>query len=189
MGMKITKKGDDLIVETDYGAGFVDQENAKWDRASLKNYMSETKRDCLQGSDYSDIKEQIRREILRRDIFWLFWSRHAKESQWVEWEWRTALHEKSIHGIQPHPIDPPDIAPPPAALATGWARAWPWPISSLSWPSQGSSWRWISWTSGSRPRWSGCRSMTLTTRRSKAEPLAFSQPQIEGLDILGVEAL
>ena len=73
--------------------------------------------DCLSIRPGEKWKEQIRREISRRDIFWLFWSRHAKESQWVEWEWRTALHEKSIHGIQPHPIDPPDIAPPPAALA------------------------------------------------------------------------
>lgn len=77
MGMKITKNGSDLTVETDYGSGFVDQENAKWDREILKNYMSETKRDCLQGSDYSDIKNQIRREKEEK--------KKEEKRRYVEW--------------------------------------------------------------------------------------------------------
>src|SRR5207248_4014115 len=44
-------------------------------------------------------------EIRNRDIFWLFWSRDAKESPWVDWEWRTALTAKSLAGIQPHPLE------------------------------------------------------------------------------------
>ena len=43
---------------------------------------------------------------VNRDIFWLFWSRAARKSPWIDWEWRTALATKSIAGIQPHPLEP-----------------------------------------------------------------------------------
>jgi hypothetical protein len=44
---------------------------------------------------------------VNRDIFWLFWSRAARKSPWIDWEWRTALATKSIAGIQPHPWNHP----------------------------------------------------------------------------------
>jgi hypothetical protein len=62
-------------------------------------------------------KEKLRDEIDRRDIFWLFWSRKAMKSPWVDWEWRTALAEKTIDGIQPHPLEPSDLAPAPKELS------------------------------------------------------------------------
>jgi hypothetical protein len=62
-------------------------------------------------------KEILRDEIGSRDIFWLFWSRKAMKSRWVDWEWRTALAEKTIDGIQPHPLEPSDLAPAPEELS------------------------------------------------------------------------
>jgi hypothetical protein len=62
-------------------------------------------------------KPRLRYEIGARDIFWLFWSRKAMKSPWVEWEWRTALSEKTINRIQPHPLEPSDLAPAPEELS------------------------------------------------------------------------
>jgi len=73
--------------------------------------------DCLSihpGEQWEDI---VKAEIEERDIFWLFWSRHAMNSKWVEWEWRMALTTKTLDYIQPHPLEGPDFAPPPPELA------------------------------------------------------------------------
>ncbi len=72
--------------------------------------------DCLSLHPGDEWKAELSRQIRDRDLFWLFWSRHAHASKWVEWEWRTALATKSIAGIQPHPLEPADLAPPPAEL-------------------------------------------------------------------------
>ena len=73
--------------------------------------------DCLSMRPGEEWKETLIREIRKRDIFWLFWSRSAMASQWVGWEWRTALAEKSLSGIQPHPLEPSELAPPPQELS------------------------------------------------------------------------
>jgi hypothetical protein len=56
-------------------------------------------------------------EVTSRDIFYLFWSPHARQSQWVEWEWRTALEARGIDYIDPVPLTSPEEAPPPKELA------------------------------------------------------------------------
>lgn len=73
--------------------------------------------DCLSIRPGERWKPSILDEIRRRDVFWLFWSRRAQDSEWVDWEWRTALAEKTIDGIQPHPLEPADVAPAPPELA------------------------------------------------------------------------
>lgn len=55
-------------------------------------------------------------EIDKRDILFLCWSRFAKESKWVDAEWRYALSNKGADCIEPVPIEPPDICPPPDEL-------------------------------------------------------------------------
>ena len=62
-------------------------------------------------------KRTLQEEIVARDVFWLFWSRNAMKSKEVDWEWRTALREKSIDGIKPHPLEPVELAPPPKELS------------------------------------------------------------------------
>ena len=73
--------------------------------------------DCLSLRPGDEWKSKLRDEISNRDVFWLFWSRRAKESEWVEWEWRTALALKTLNGIQPHPLEPMELAPPPKELS------------------------------------------------------------------------
>jgi len=73
--------------------------------------------DCLSIRPGEQWKEALRHEIERRDLFWLFWSRAAMASKWVDWEWRTAVAPKSLSCIQPHPLEPVEEAPPPEELA------------------------------------------------------------------------
>lgn len=51
------------------------------------------------------------------EIFYLFWSHHARASDWVEREWRWALRSKGLEFIDPVPIENLEIAPPPAELS------------------------------------------------------------------------
>jgi serine/threonine protein kinase len=61
--------------------------------------------------------KSIPAEIKKRDILYLFWSQTASQSTWVEFEWRLALDEKGLEGIDPVPLESPVIAPPPKELA------------------------------------------------------------------------
>lgn len=56
-------------------------------------------------------------EIERRDILYLCWSHHAKNSEWVDKEWRYAYSQKGIDGIEPMPIELPEDCPPPQELS------------------------------------------------------------------------
>jgi hypothetical protein len=73
--------------------------------------------DCLSLRPGDEWKNVLRTEIEQRDLFLLFWSRHAGESEWVEWEWRTALSLKQLAGIQPHPLEPSTSTRLPEELA------------------------------------------------------------------------
>ena len=61
-------------------------------------------------------EQELKQEIESRDIFYLFWSRSAKASEWVEKEWRYALLKKGLRYIEPVPIEPPTVCPPPKEL-------------------------------------------------------------------------
>ena len=94
--------------------------------------------DCLSLRPGDKWKPKLRDEIDNRDIFWLFWSRSAMMSEWVDWEWRTALASKSVAGIQPHPLEPIELAPPPKELSDlQFGAMYEWYISQLreSWLS------------------------------------------------------
>lgn len=62
-------------------------------------------------------EERLRDEIGRRDAFFLFWSRSARASRWVDYEWRTALKARGASFIDPVPLESPDVAPPPEELS------------------------------------------------------------------------
>lgn len=72
--------------------------------------------DCLSLNPGEQWKARLHQEISQRDLFLLFWSRHAKESPWVSWEWHTALEEKDEPALQLHPLEAPEEAPPPEEL-------------------------------------------------------------------------
>lgn len=58
-------------------------------------------------------EEALKSEISNRDILFLCWSKFARDSKWVDMEWRYALESKGEDCIEPIPIDSPDVCPPP----------------------------------------------------------------------------
>ncbi len=60
----------------------------------------------------------IRREIEKRDVLFLCWSNFARDSKWVETEWRYALSNKGIDSIEPIPLVSPTECPPPKELGS-----------------------------------------------------------------------
>jgi serine/threonine protein kinase len=58
------------------------------------------------------------REIEASDCFFLFWSRNASKSKWVEREWRYALKLRGLDFINPLPLEDPRGIPPPTELSS-----------------------------------------------------------------------
>jgi hypothetical protein len=69
--------------------------------------------DCLDLKPNEEFKPDLARQIAKRDVFILFWSRSAASSIWVRWEYETALQVKGANAIVPMPLEDPSIAPPP----------------------------------------------------------------------------
>jgi hypothetical protein len=59
---------------------------------------------------------ELRRVVPTRDVFYLFWSREASQSEWVEREWRLALEQRGLAYIDPVPLVSPAEVPPPREL-------------------------------------------------------------------------
>jgi hypothetical protein len=72
--------------------------------------------DVLSLRSGQDWEKRLKEEITVADLFFLFWSRYALESEWVDKEWRYAYNKKGIEFIEPIPLDSPDIAPVPEEL-------------------------------------------------------------------------
>lgn len=96
---------------------------ASEDRLRVLDRVSEIQRngvdvflDCLSLHPGDEWKQALEIEIEERELFLLFWSIHAKQSEWVTWEWQTALKYKGLSGIDPHPLDPVLAAEPPEEL-------------------------------------------------------------------------
>ena len=64
-----------------------------------------------------DWESALWHEIDKRDVLFLCWSKSARDSQWVDAEWRYALKQKGLECIEPVPIDPPGVCPPPEELS------------------------------------------------------------------------
>jgi len=71
--------------------------------------------DKLRSGD--DWASKLYAYIATSDIFYLFWSQAASESEWVKREWQYALVEKGIRFIDPVPLENPQLAPPPKELS------------------------------------------------------------------------
>ena len=69
--------------------------------------------DLRAGDKYPDI---LLKRIEASDVLYLFWSRHAMKSPWVEQEWRHGLACKGIEFIMPMPLADPRKVPPPKEL-------------------------------------------------------------------------
>ncbi len=64
----------------------------------------------------ADWQNELRTEIEKRDVLFLCWSQNAKNSEWVDREWRYAYELRGEDAIEPIPIDSPKSCPPPAEL-------------------------------------------------------------------------
>jgi hypothetical protein len=96
---------------------------ASEDRLRVLDRLAEVRRsgldvfvDCLSLHPGEEWKPRLEQEIKSNDLFLLFWSAHAKQSEWVRWEWQTALRHKGLSRIDPHPLDPVFHAEPPEEL-------------------------------------------------------------------------
>jgi hypothetical protein len=49
-------------------------------------------------------EENLFSTIDSSDVLYLFWSRHAKRSSWVEREWRYGAQKKGIDFVDPVPL-------------------------------------------------------------------------------------
>ena len=65
----------------------------------------------------SNIRSEFLKLLISADIFYLFWSRHATRSNWVDQEWRYGYKQKGLAFIDPVPLVDPRKAPPPPELA------------------------------------------------------------------------
>ncbi len=72
--------------------------------------------DCMDIRPGEEWRNVILKEIAERDQFLLFWSSNAKNSEWVDLEWRTAYPLIPSVDFQIHPLDSPSVAPPPDEL-------------------------------------------------------------------------
>lgn len=61
-------------------------------------------------------KEELKKSISNMDVFYLFWSENAANSDWVRREWQCALNSRGLDYIQPVPLVNPDKVPPPPEL-------------------------------------------------------------------------
>lgn len=59
----------------------------------------------------------LKEQIEARDTLFLCWSKNAKESEWVDKEWRYAYSIHGIDGITPLPLVRPENCRPPEELA------------------------------------------------------------------------
>lgn len=59
---------------------------------------------------------RLYREISGRDLFYLFWSKNAADSQWVQKELEYAVTQKTVDYIEPIPLEGPEVCPPPQSL-------------------------------------------------------------------------
>ena len=61
-------------------------------------------------------EQRLYREIRQRDLFYLFWSRNAAQSEWVAKELAFALENKGAMAVEPVPLEEPAVCPPPECL-------------------------------------------------------------------------
>lgn len=62
-------------------------------------------------------RERIEREVGRRERLFLFWSRAAVDSPWVDFEWRLMMRRRGAGAIDAVLLEPPRLAPLPPELA------------------------------------------------------------------------
>jgi hypothetical protein len=90
---------------------------------------------------------KLLRQIDSSDVLYLFWSRHASRSAWVEREWRYGLEQKGLDFIDPIPLADPRKVTPPCELAEKHFNDWT--LAYLEYERALNKWeRFRSWLAG-----------------------------------------
>jgi hypothetical protein len=74
--------------------------------------------DVLSLRESTDWESELLNIVPASDLFCLFWSAPAKQSIWVEREWRCALAARGLNYIHPVPLEDPREVPPPVELTS-----------------------------------------------------------------------
>ena len=122
--VNIQKEGREYAVEsTRFEKAFVSYANPDRDKvyARLQGMKHRAPyldifMDVISLRSGEDWEHRLMEEISLADIFYLFWSHSALQSEWVEKEWKYAYSEKGLDFIEPIPLEPPSIAPVPKEL-------------------------------------------------------------------------
>lgn len=62
-------------------------------------------------------QQELWRRIDQADVLFLFWSPHARDSEWVEREWKYGLKQRGLDFIRPVVLQRKPLVEPPAELA------------------------------------------------------------------------
>ena len=73
--------------------------------------------DCISMRPNAKWRELLPEMIRSSDQLLLFWSKSARDSDWVSREWHLAFETKGIDGVEVHPLETYDDAPLPKELA------------------------------------------------------------------------
>jgi hypothetical protein len=137
-GLRIAKLEFDLhIGEASWGVQWIPTRREERYRRAFASYASadrEQVKDRIKGVrkaapdleilDKDSLQSGENREatnftnITQSEVFYLFWSKHAKGSGWVDKEWRYALETRGPGFIVPVPLVSPEEVPPPPELAS-----------------------------------------------------------------------
>jgi len=74
--------------------------------------------DVMKARRGEDWERRLFGEIDHSDRLFLFWSRHAAKSTYVDREWRYALDRHGLDFIEPLPLEDPRLSAPPPELAS-----------------------------------------------------------------------
>lgn len=127
-----------LEIQDNFAPEFSEEPSVHYPKSAFASYASEDRKEVVKRMHgmkkiapdleiFLDVmslrsgenwEEKLSINVLDKDIFYLFWSKNAAASKWVDWEWRLALNKKGIDYISPVPLESPDIAPPPSELAS-----------------------------------------------------------------------
>lgn len=143
-GLEIARVRFMILVSKHTGAVEEVSQRQERHRSAFASYASEdrdTVINCIHGmqkaNPFLDIRmdvlslrsgqywaDELLRMIPQCDVFYLFWSRHAAKSEWVEKEWRCALSTRGLDFIDPFPLESPDVVPPPSELSRKQFNDW-----------------------------------------------------------------
>ncbi len=119
----LTAGEEPSVTRNDIKSGFISYSSHDRSKvAAIVQGMEKARPDLKLFFDIDTIRsgakweEILHREIENRDVLFLFWSTSAKNSYWVDKEWRYAYTLKGGESIEPVPIETPDTCPPPKEL-------------------------------------------------------------------------